>query len=261
MSNSKKGLYIIIALAAILIVIIGAGKFKEKKENKINNEEYIASMSKASDSNEEKEETTEEEEKQDTSKMKSAPEKLRAKEDVKVLMLGDAIAMSSGRTSENGIWSEGIKSAILKEFGSKASMEVIAQKDATTATGLNQLKNADLSGYDIVILCYGYNDNKDKLKVEDVKADYKAIVDKIMKENNHAMIMSVLESSLELNNPYRSAINEVSTTKSLITVDMKNAFVSSGIKESSLASNGLPNDKGYQVYTQAVESKLKQVVG
>lgn len=256
MNNSKKGLFIIGILCAILVIVVGAGKVKERHENKINTEEYIASVTASQEAADQKQE----EQEQDKAKLKSAVDKLRAKEDVKVLMLGDCIAMSSGRTSENGIWSEGIKNAILKQFGSNASMEVIAQKDATTATGLTQLQNADLSGYDIVILSYGYNDNKDKLKVDDTKANYKAIVDKVLKENNHAMIISVLESSLELNNPYRAAINEVSTTKSLIIADMKNAFITSGVKESTLASNGLPNDKGYQIYTQTIENKLKQAV-
>lgn len=260
MNNSKKGITIIILLLIILIGIIGIGTIKERYNNKKDSEEYETSLSISDETGSENEEE-EEEDVLDSSKVDGFFEKLRAKQDVKVLMLGDEIAMSKGRTSDNGVWSEGVKNLIERNYGSKAALELAAQENATTASGLTKIQNTDISSYDLIILCYGYADNNAGVKVEDVKNNYKSIINKIMKENSNATIIVVLESMLPINNPYRAAINEIATSNSLIIADMKNAFVSSGLKESSLANKGLPNDRGYQVYTQTIEKRIKESMG
>ena len=259
MNNSKRGFILVIILAVILVGVIIAGTIKDKHESKINNEEYSAYVEAASEESEESNKTDYEE--VDSSKTEGLVEKLRAKQEIKILMLGDDMAMSIGRSSDSGIWSEGIKNLLQTTYGSKADLKLLAKEGATTETGVTLVKENDLSDYDLVILCYGNNDNKNSLKVQDVKTNYTEIITKIREKSPHALMIAVLESSLELNNSYRLAISEVATSNSLIIADMRNAFNSSGMKESSLAKNGFPNDQGYQVYTQAIGDKIKGAMG
>ena len=259
MNNSKRGFILVIILAVILVGVIIAGVIKDKQESKISNEEYSAYVEAVSEESEESNKTDYEE--VDPSKTEGLVEKLRAKQDIKILMLGDDMAISIGRSSDSGIWSEGIKNLLQTTYGSKADLKLLGKEGATTETGVALVKENDLSEYDLVILCYGNNDNKNSLKVQDVKTNYTEIITKIREKSPHALMIAVLESSLELNNSYRLAISEVATSNSLIIADMRNAFNSSGMKESSLAKNGFPNDQGYQVYTQAIVDKIKGAMG
>lgn len=260
-NNSKKGLIVIIFLVIILVGVIVAGTIKEKRDSKVLNQEYINSVKTSEIEEENQQVDNNNAENIDVSKVKGLGEKLRAKVDVRVLVLGDGIAMSQGRNSDNGIWSEGVKNLIETTYGSKVTMTLLAQQGATTETGVTAVRENDIKNYDLVIICYGQNDNNKSLKTSDVKNYYKSIVDKIRNESPDASIIAVLESTLELNNVYRNAIQEVATANYLNVADMKNAFLSSGVKESTLVSSSLPNDQGYQVYTQTIGNTIRTILG
>lgn len=257
MNNSKKGLILIALLSIILVLVIGAGLIKERYENKTNKEEYDRYI----------EETQIEETKDkntegsiDSSKIKGFINKLKAKQDVRVLILGDDMALSVGRNSDSGIWSGGVKNLIETTYGSKVDLTVLASEGATLENGLTTTKEKDISDYDLTILCYGNNDSKASRKVSTVKENYTEIVKNIKDKSPDSLMIAVLESSLELNNPYRLAVVEVAATNSLIKADMREAFNSSGKKDSALSKNGFPNDTGYQIYTQTIGKVIKEAM-
>lgn len=258
MNNSKRGFILVIILSVILVLVIGAGMIKEKRDNNKSMEEYTRYIEETGSKEADEKENAEEQ--LDSSKIKGFINKIKTKQDVKVLMLGDDMAMSVGKTSDAGIWSDGVKNLIETTYGSKVSLTVLAKEGATTETGVAATKENDISGYDLVILCYGNNDSKQSIKTSAVKENYTNIVGNIKAKSPDALMISILESSLELNNAYRLAIVEVATNNSLIKADMREAFNSSGKKESSLAKNGFPNDTGYQLYTQTIGKKIKEAM-
>ena len=259
MNNSKRGFILVIILSVVLVLVIGAGTIKEKRDNKKSTEEYNTYMQEI-ENKEVGENTEASEEKVDSSKIKGCINKLKAKQDVKVLILGDDMAISKGRTSDAGIWSDGIKNLIETTYGSKVNLTLLAKEGATLETGLKATKENDISDYDLAILCYGNNDAKESRKISDVKENYTDIVKNIKAKSPEALMIAVLESPLELNNSYRMAVIEVADTNSLLKADMREAFNSSGKKESSISKNGFPNDTGYQIYTQTIGDKIKKAM-
>lgn len=257
MNNSKKGFVLVVLLSIILVLVIVAGVIKEKHDNKTNNEEYDRYIQETQIEDADDKDT---EENVDSSKVKGFINKLKAKQDVKILILGDDMALSIGRSSDAGIWSDGVKNLIETTYGSKVNLTLLAKEGATLETGLTTTKENDMSGYDLTILCYGNNDSKASRKVSDVKEDYTEMVKNIKDKSPDSLMIAVLESSLELNNPYRLAVVEVATNNSLIKADMREAFNSSGKKDSSISKNGFPNDTGYQIYTQTIGKKIKEAM-
>lgn len=259
MNNSKRGFILVVILSVILIMLIIAGVIKERHDNKLSEEEYVS----CNEMYEKKalEENVPEESTKDPSKIIGLANKLKGKQDVNVLILGDDIAMSTGRKSEAGIWSDALKNLLESTYGSKVNLKLVAKEGATTEMGLSDIKENDISDYDLVILCYGSNDRKEARKLSDVKKNYIEIIRQIKQKSPTSLVIAVLESSLELNNSYRLAVLDVAANNYMLVADMRNAFDSSGKSEASISNNGLPNDAGYEIYTQTIAKKIKEVVG
>ena len=106
MNNSKRGFILVIILSVILVLVIGAGMIKEKRDNNKSMEEYTRYIEETVIKEADEKENAEEQ--LDSSKIKGFINKIKTKQDVKVLMLGDDMAMSVGKTSDAGIWSDGV---------------------------------------------------------------------------------------------------------------------------------------------------------
>jgi hypothetical protein len=261
LNNSKKGLLTVIALALILICVLAAGILKDKKLNNANKEEYTASLTSAS--KEEPKETKEEakvEEKpvveKDTQNLDFYG-KLKEKQSVRVLILGDGLAMSQGRASDNGVWDQGVANLIQSTYGSKVELKSLAQSGASTSVGVSVVKDSDIKDYDLVITCFGQNDSNTLVNPSQMKTNYNSIITEIKSKSPKATIIPVLPNTLALDNTYRLTIQKVATENKLTCADMKKAFTESGMQESSLINGYLPNDKGYQIYTQTIGNVIK----
>ncbi|WP_143315811.1 SGNH/GDSL hydrolase family protein [Clostridium sp. HBUAS56017] len=260
MNNSKKGLITISALALILVFVLAAGIIKDRKLNSINKEEYVASLTNSS--KEESKNTKEVKAQEPPVEDKSTKSldfygKLKEKQPVRVLILGDGLAMSQGRNSDNGIWDQGVASLIQNTYGSKVELKSLAQSGASTTVGVNVAKNNDISNYDLVITCFGHNDNSTLVNPSQSKTNYSNILAEIKSKSPKATIIPVLPSTLALDNTYRLTIQKLAAENNLTCADMKKAFTESASQESTLLNGSLPNDKGYQIYTQTVGNIIK----
>ncbi|MDS0526685.1 SGNH/GDSL hydrolase family protein [Clostridium sp. SHJSY1] len=259
MNNSKKGLIIIIALTFVFIGVLTMGIIKDRNLNTA-----LAESSTKKVQEEPKEETkTEEkapEEKKEEVKNTETLDfygKLKEKQSVRILILGDGLAMSQGRTSENGIWDKGVANLIQTTYGSKVELKSLAQGGASTAVGIDIVKANDIKDYDLVITCFGHNDNNTSVNTNQMKTNYNNIIAEVKNKSPKATIIVVLPSTLALDNTYRDNIQKVATENNVAVADMKKAFTESGVKESTLMNGALPNDKGYQVYTQTIGNVIK----
>ena len=254
MKNSKEKLQtiIIVILTIVLVFTLTIGIIKDKNENKKSVEEYNE-LSNNDELNKDEQEVQSNEIVKD-----DFYGKLRKKEDVKVLVLGDGLALSQGRTSENGIWDQGVKNLIQSTYGSNVELKSLAKNGASSAIGLDTVTNNDISGYDLILVCYGHNDNKINFSVEGFKENYQNIIDKVMEKNPDGIIIPIVPSTLTNDNAYSKAIKEVANNNKLNFADIKTTFINSGIGEGNLSNGVLPNDTGYQLYTESIGNVIKE---
>lgn len=255
LNNNKKGIAIIIVLTLVFAGVLTLGIIMDKKFNMDNQAEYnkYIGESKTAEAAAKNEETKEEPEK----KVLDFYGKLKNKEAVKILILGDGLALSQGSTSNEGLWDAGIVNLIQTTYGSTAKLISLAKAGAVSSVGLNIAKTNSLEGYDLVITCFGHNDNNSAVNINEFKTNYAEIIKEIKDKNQKAIILPILASTLDLENKYRATILEVATENALTCVDTKTTFINSGTTQSRLLNGNLPNNSGYQLYTQTIGDIIK----
>ncbi|MGG7178131.1 SGNH/GDSL hydrolase family protein [Clostridium paraputrificum] len=264
MNNSKKGLAIIVTLAIVLITVFTFGILRDRKISAKNREDYKAWIEGTVETSNQKEEIVESVV-EDTEAKGEAEElnfygKLKNKKPVRVLILGDGLALSQGRNTDNGIWDQGVASFIQSTYGSTVELKSLAQNGAASAVGYNVVKNNDISNYDFIITCYGQNDNNAAVNIDQFRTNYDSIIKEIKAKNPNGTIVPILPSTLTTDNRYRTTIQAIATEHGLQVADTKTTFINSGIPEGTLSNGVLPNDKGYQLYTETVGNVIKNGV-
>ena len=268
MNNSRKGLGIIIVLFIVLIGVLTLGIFKEKKMQKDSESvtsEWVASKDNSTSKEEDKKEgekpsDEEKKEEQEAPKeeYKGLYSKLKNKADVRMLVLGDGLALSQGRNTTAGIWDKEIANWMTNTYGSKVELVSLARAGATSAVGYEVAANNDISNYDLIIICFGQNDNNKLNNINTFNANYQGIINKVKEKNPEGTILPILPSTLVADNAYRVAIQNISKNNTLNAIDVSNEFANSGVAINQLVGNaGLPNDKGYGLYIKAVTKHIE----
>lgn len=271
MNNSKKGILVTVILAIILVSVLTAGIIKDKRllaQNKLDYNNWLEESNEEKSTevnNESKEEQPKNQEEQvqetvakNTEESLNLYEKLKNKEAVRLLILGDGIALSQGRTSENGVWERGIASLITSNYGSEVEVKSLAKAGASSAVGYDIVNSNDISNFDLIIMCYGQNDNNTAVNTNQFKLNYENIVSKVKESNPNGTIIPILPNTLQIDNAYRNMIQQIAKDNSLEVADMKKAFTTSSIGEANLLNGTLPNDTGYQIYTQTLGEVIKK---
>lgn len=259
LNNNKKGIAIIITLILAFAGVLTLGIIKDRKVNSDNQADYNKYI--------EKSKTTEvaakTEEVKGTTKVETKLEdlnfygKLKNKTAVKILILGDGLALSQGSTSSAGTWDAGVSNLIQNTYGSTVGLTSLAKAGAASSVGLTVAKSNNLEGCDLVITCFGHNDSNSAININDFKTNYTAVVNEIKIKSPKVVILPLLPSTLPLDNKYRLKIQEVAQENGLTCIDTKTAFINSGITETKLLNGNLPSDIGYQVYTEAIGNVIK----
>lgn len=259
MGKNKRGFIFIIFLCIILAVVLAVGIIKDKKILKNNITEYSEWKEEQSavlsdvESEEDETITVNRVEEDET---KTFYEKLKSNEPVNILVLGDDIALSEGRRSNDGIWTEGLKYIIKDIYNTECSLTNASEVGYLIESAVQNVINSNITSYDLVILCFGYSNYISGSDIESFRSSYTNIIDELHKQNNNITILPMVQSELDTNNPYGNIVKEVSLSKGLSVIDTHEAFKNSGI-EYALSDNGvLPNDTGYQIYTERIESVI-----
>lgn len=259
MNNSKKGLIIVIALTFVFIGVLTIGIIKDRNLNTALAESSIKKVKEEPKEEVNTEKKVPEEKKEVVKEIQTLDfyGKLKEKQSVRILILGDGLAMSQGRTSDNGVWDKGVANLIQNTYGSKVELKSLVQSGASTGVGIDIVKANDIKDYDLVIACFGHNDNSTLVNTTEMKNNYNNIIAEVKNKSPKAAIIVILPNTLAVGNTYRDNIKKLATENNLIVADMKKAFTESGVKESTLMNGTLPNDKGYQMYTQTIGNAVK----
>ena len=70
--------------------------------------------------------------------------------------------------------------------------------------------------------------------------------------------MILVPSNISKDNNYRKAIIDIGNENSINIIDPKEIMDLSGKKENTYLNGDLPNDIGYQIYTQAIEKAINE---
>lgn len=257
--KDKKQNILVLLLAIVLILILVIGTITDRNEKKENMEEYNTWIKEKEINKKNKEDSDKKdnEEKVVDKSNNNFYTKLSKKEKVKVLILGDGIALSEGRNSENGIWEHGLSYIIKNTYGCENEVVSLAKNKSKVSDGIKVVENNDIKDYDLIVTCFGHNDSSEKISLDKFRENYEELINNIKEANNNAIIIPVVESTLDKENVYRKELIEILKEKSILYADTKLAFEKSGILEVNLKNNELPNDTGYQIYTQTISEVIK----
>ncbi|NGU66476.1 SGNH/GDSL hydrolase family protein [Clostridium perfringens] len=235
----------IIILIIALIVVIGVGTIRDKKTLARNMETYSGDSTSSSENNENQATTS------------NPYEKIKEGKEVNILVLGNGIGLSEGKTDESGNWTSSLSKWLEETYKSKANITNLSQDKATVEIGLDELeKNKD--NFDLAYIIFGQND-KMVLKPNEFKDDYEKIIENLKERNKNVAIVPIIENSIRKKNEYTTIIEAIGKDNYIKVLDMATVFTKDPAPYAKLTTKGgiYPNNVGYSLYFSNVKSLIE----
>lgn len=235
----------IIILIIALIVVIGVGTIRDKKTLARNMETYSGDSTSSSENNENQATTS------------NPYEKIKEGKEVNILVLGNGIGLSEGKTDESGNWTSSFSKWLEETYKSKANITNLSQDKATVKVGLEELeKNKDT--FDLAYIIFGENDQK-ALKPNEFKEDYEKIIEILKERNKNVDIVPIIENSIRKKNEYTTIIEAIGKDNYIKVLDMATVFTKDPAPYAKLTTKGgiYPNNVGYSLYFSNVKSLIE----
>lgn len=187
-------------------------------------------------------------------------QKLKAGNKVNILILGDSIGASTG-ASEGHDWESQMKEYLLSEYlgNNKELIQIENQSlggnDSYAGYVLANVVDPE-DDYDLVMICFGHNDDERYFG-----PCYEAIIRTVKERFPKSSIMAFLESSQQVYTNKIRVIQDVCRNYKIPVIDTIDEFNQSGIAYEDLTVDGVhPNDKGYELYTDAIKKTIDSFV-
>lgn len=259
MSKGFKSNVIIVVLLILTIGVITLGIKNDKKARakdiedvKIYEAKNTASAKKPGESTNKKADK----EKEDTLDVYG---KLQSGKDIKILVVGDSIGKSLGKTKDDAAWDVKVKKLIEDKYKSKCSVENISEDSAVAYKGYSEIMKNDIKDFDLAIVCFGGSDEQATTK-DDFSITYETVIRQLKKRNTGAEIITVLENTMN-NKKFIDVIKDVSKNYNLDMIDGIAAYNDSPLsKKDMMANKSHPNDKGYELYADAIFKLIEKNV-
>ena len=235
----------IIILIIALALVIAVGTIRDKKTLAKNMEIYSSDSSNNSEDNK-KQATT------------SNPyEKIKKGEEVNILVLGNGVGISEGKTDESGNWTSSLSKWLEETYKSKANITNLSQDKATVKVGLEELeKNKD--NFDLDYIPLSATDQKE-IKPNEFKEDYEKIIKNLKERNKNISIVPIIENSLRKKNEYTTIIEDIGKDNDIKVLDMATVFTKDPAPYAKLTTKGgiYPNNVGYSLYFSNIKSLIE----
>lgn len=244
-SKSKALDISIIVLIIALVLVIGVGTIKDKKILAKNMESYSTDSTNQSGNNEKEPSSS------------NPYEKIKNGEEVNILVLGNGIGLSEGKTDESGNWTSNLSKWLEETYKSKANITNLSQDKATVKTGLEELEQ-NKDNFDLAYIIFGQNDQK-AVNPKEFKEDYEKIIENLKGRNENIVIVPIIENSIRKKNEYTNIIEELGKANNLTVIDMATAFTKDPAPYAKLTTKGgiYPNNLGYNVYFSNIKSSIE----
>lgn len=239
----------LIVLSVALVLVLVLGTLKDKKvlaNNKSEYQESTDSKESTSNSDKTKEEAPE-----------NAYEKIKAGKEINILVLGDGIGLSEGKSNEDGAWTSLLSNWIKETYNSSANITNLSENKGNVKDGLKALEG-NKDSFDLVYIMFGQNDQK-TLSTKEFKENYEQIIENLKERNEKTTIIPVIENSMRKKNDYTNIIEELANSNNLTVLDMATSFTKDPAPYSKLTTKGgiYPNDLGYSVYFADMKSSIE----
>jgi lysophospholipase L1-like esterase len=239
----KKEEITIFILSVLLVAVISAGVMKDRNEQNRLAQLRINVQA-------EPEKTTV------ASAESSVYDKISNKQDISILVLGDAIGGSSGVPDEDK-WYNSLNKWIYSEYGVKGNLNVATSPLGNVFSGWSDYNAMSSKKYDLAFVCFGENDLKD-MALTQYSGIYEALVRNLKANNSKCEVVPIVESSFQTDKTFPDAVKKISDYYNLQLVDERDVFKNSKTSYGSLTSNGiLPNKQGYDLYSSSICDLLK----
>lgn len=241
----------LIVLALALIVVIVFGTLKDKRVLANNNEKYqekVTSNSSA-DNNE-------------TSKDLDANvyEKMKLGKPINILVLGDGVGLSEGKSSDNNAWTNLLSNWIKEQYNSDVTITNLSVNKGNVKDGLKALEG-NKDNFDLAYIIFGENDQH-TLSAKEFKENYENIVQNIKARNDKTVIIPVIENSMRKKSEYKTIIEEIGKSNGLPVLDVAATFTKDPAPYAKLTTKGgiYPNDLGYSLYFTDMKNSIEAYV-
>ena len=233
---------IVLSLALVLVIVLGT--IKDRKVLKIGKEEV-------SSSNEISNKST-----NNIFEIGNPYEKIKNGKNINILVLGDGIGLSEGKSGEEGDWSTLLTKWLKDTYKSQATVTNLSGKNATIKDGIQKLE-ANKDNFDIAYIIFGQNDEKN-LGVEDFKKSYEKVIKDLKERNKDIAIIPIIENSIRKKNNYTKVIEEIAKENNLNVLDMATVFTKDPEPYSKITNKDkiFPNDKGYSLYLKEMQNLI-----
>lgn len=173
-----------------------------------------------------------------------------------LLIVGDSIGEGAGASDPSLKWYKYLIPYVKENYGDKLEITNVSMGGNTSYAGyVRTMELDDGKDYDIVIVCYGQNDEE-----ENFSFYYEQMLQAIRKRWPSCQLITILESSQRGYTPKIQDILLLSREYKAFVADTIAAFEDSGMPYEELCDDGThPNDEGQKVYFHEVAQILDEI--
>lgn len=180
-------------------------------------------------------------------------EKIQAGYSAHILVNGDSI----GGSVADGEWCTRLVETIEEDLNANVELNNISKPGNSSIAGIvswEMMDKTEQSLTDLVILCYGQNDQDDS----SFEVNYEALIRNTIRKNPNAEVIAILESSQKEYTNKIKTIMKLCDYYDIPYVDMINVFENSGYTYEELSDDGIhPNTIGKKIYANAIYNVIK----
>lgn len=173
-------------------------------------------------------------------------QKLACRQKIRMLVVGDSIGALP--------WTEEVAEWIEKNYSVECAIKNTSLGGNSSYSGIvaETLRDDGLQ-YDLVILCYGQNDDERYFS-----SAYEALIRLLLENNPNCSIISIVESSQREYTPKMKTILKLAEYYHLSVADLIEGFQNSGYSYDVLSYDGVhPTELGESIYAHTLEDVIR----
>jgi lysophospholipase L1-like esterase len=185
-------------------------------------------------------------------------EKIKTKESVRTLIIGDSIGEGAGAANKNETWFARVTASLEATYQVTNTITNLSTGGASVLGGWTDYNlNKDIKDqYDLVFICFGQNDQGD-LPLSAYENIYEALIRQIKEEKGNPEIFLIIENAIK-KETLPDAVMKLAAHYDLSVIDSRLAFGQSGIPDAELSDDGVhPSSKGQELYHELMMNTIQ----
>lgn len=183
-------------------------------------------------------------------------EKWNRKNTIQLLIVGDSIGEGAGASDPAFKWYKYLIPYVEEQYGKKLEITNVSMGGNTSFAGYTRVMELrNNNNYDVVIVCYGQNDEEQNFSFY-----YEQMLQAIINKWPSCQLITILESSQREYTPKICSIQQLGEKYQAYVVDMVAVFNNDKINYEELCDDGThPNDKGQEAYFTEIAKVFDEI--